>query len=214
MRGGASRRRHVLAVRAERGDAGAPRPVGYLQYRQRASYSDGLPTGSLEIIELMGVDLRAEATLWQYALRADLFPRVTWWNAPVDDPLPWLVTDPRRVRRRRTDTLWLRIGDLPAALAARRYAADGALRLVVDGAAWDLTAEGGGHGRCVAATAEGAGAPPTLRLALPVLASLYLGGFSAAQLARGGLVHGTPQAISAADRLFASATAPWCPEVF
>jgi predicted acetyltransferase len=219
MRGGASRRRHVLATRAlavrdEGGNAGAPaEPVGYLQYRQRPGFSDGLPSGSFEIIELVGVDLRAEATLWQFALRADLFPRVTWWNAPVDDPLPWLVTDPRRVRRRRTDTLWLRLGDIPAALAARRYATDGALRLVVDGAAWDLTVSDSGHARCAAA-AEAAQAPPTLRLSLPALGSLYLGGFSAAQLARGGLVHGAPSAISAADRLFASAIAPWCPEVF
>lgn len=210
-RGGASRRRHVLAVRAE-GGAG-PTPVGYLQYRQRAGFTDGLPSGSLEIVELCGADLRAEATLWHFALRADLFPRVTWWNAPVDDPLPWLLADPRRVKRRPADTLWLRIDDVPAALAARRYGADGALRLVVDGAAWELAVSDQGHGRCAAAAA-GASAPPELRLSVPALGSLYLGGFRASQLLRAGLVNGAPDAIALADRMFASPIAPWCPEVF
>lgn len=203
MRNGASLRRHVVAARA--GEL-----VGYLQFRQRAGFTDGLPSGSLDIIELVGIDARAQATLWRFALRADLFPRVTWWNAPVDDPLPWIVTDARRVKRRLTDTLWLRLEDVPAALAARRYAADGTVRLAVDGAAWELAASGDGRARCTAAD-PGA---PALRLSRPALGALYLGGVSASQLAHAGLVHGEPSAIAAADRLFASSIAPWCPEVF
>lgn len=205
MRGRASRRRHVVASRGGE-------PVGYLQFRQRPGMLGGVPTGQLEIIELLGIDLRAEASLWSFALTADLFPRVTWWNAPVDDPLPWLVTDPRRVKRRRTDTLWLRIEDVGAALTARRYTADGALRLVVEGDAWDLTVEGG-RARCTAAAPAGA-AVPELRVSRPALGTLYLGCASASQLLRGGAVSGDPAAALAADRLFASAIAPWCPEVF
>jgi predicted acetyltransferase len=203
MRGGASRRRHAVAARA--GEL-----VGYLQFRQRPGFTDGLPSGSLEIIELLGVDARAEATLWRLALRADLFPRVKWWNAPTDDLLPWILTDARRVRRRRTDTLWLRLDDIPAALAARRYAAEGTLRLEVEGAAWELAVDGDGRARCTAAEP----AAPALRLSRPALGSLYLGGVSAALLARAGAVHGDLAAIAAADRLFASPIAPWCPEIF
>jgi len=203
VRGGASRRRHVAAARD--GEL-----VGYLQYRQRSTFTDGVPAGTLDIIELLAADARAEATLWQFALRVDLFPRVTWWNAPVDDPLPWMIADSRRVKRRRGDTLWLRLDDIAAALVARRYAADGALRLVVDGAAWDLTAEDGGYARCTPAEPEG----PALRLSRPALGSLYLGGVSASLLARAGAVHGDPAAIATADRLFSSPVAPWCPEVF
>ena len=209
MRGGASLRRHALAVRGGE-------PVGYLQYRQRPGFTDGLPSGTLEIIELIGVDGRAEATLWQLALRADLFPRVTWWNAPVDDVLPWLVADARRIKRRRTDALWLRIEDAGAALSARRYAAEGALRIVVDGAAFDLAVGEGGAARCApAASAEaGVGGAPVLRVTGPALASLYLGGASASRLARAGVIQGDPAAIAAADRLFAWSIAPWCPEIF
>ena len=203
IRKGASRLRHVVASRAGE-------PVGYLQFRQRAEFPGGVPAGRLDIVELLGVDPRAEASLWHFALRADLFPRVSWWNAPVDDPLPWLVTDARRVKRRRVDTLWLRIEDVPAALTARRYAGEGALRLEIEGAAWELAAGAGGHARCTAAE-PGA---PALRLSRQALGSLYLGGASASQLARAGAVTGEPAALALADRLFASSAAPWCPEVF
>lgn len=204
MRGGASRRRHAVAVR------GGER-VGYLQYRQRPSFTDGLPAGKVEIVELVAVDTRAAATLWQLALRVDLFPTVTWWNAPVDDVLPWLLADPRRVKRRRTDTLWLRIEDVPAALAARGYASDGRLELAIEGAAWELVVEGGRGRAAPIARAPGDAA---LRLSRAALGSLYLGGFPASLLARAGHIHGAPASIAAADRLFDSAFAPWCPEVF
>jgi predicted acetyltransferase len=204
-RGGASRRRHVAAARG--GEL-----VGYVQFRQRPVWIAGAPAGAVEIVELLGIDARAEATLWRFALRVDLFPRVTWWNAPVDDPLPWMVADGRRVKRLRTDTLWLRLEDVPAALGARRYPADGTLRLALDGEAWELTVTDG-RARCT--TLDPAAAPhAALRLSRPALGSLYLGCVPASQLARAGAVQGEPAVLAVADRLFASPVAPWCPEVF
>src|SRR5262245_39822556 len=49
MRGAASRRRHVAAQRD--GEL-----VGYLQFRQRSEFTDRLPTGKLDIIELIAFD--------------------------------------------------------------------------------------------------------------------------------------------------------------
>jgi len=202
IRHGASRRRHVLAVRDGR-------PVGYLVYRQRSGFTDSLPSGKLEINELLGIDARAEASLWRFALSVDLFPTVTWWNMPVDHVLPWIVNDPRRIRRRRTDGLWIRIEDVAAALAARHYPTDGQLRLAIDGSTtWELTVDDG-RGRCAPSARA-----PDLRLTRQTLGSLYLGGVPAGQLARAGLLHGDVAAITTADRLFASPIAPWCPELF
>lgn len=201
VRGGASKRRHVLA---RRGDE----LVGYLVYRQRGKFTDGMPDGRLEINELLAVDSRAEATLWQFALRADLFPTVSWWNAPADDALPWLVDDMRRIKRRRADNLWLRIEDIPATLAARGYHTDGTLRLAIGSTTYELVAEAG-RGHC-SITSK----PADLELDGKALATLYLGCASATQLARAELVRGSAAAIATADRLFASPLAPWCPEVF
>jgi predicted acetyltransferase len=202
VRHGASKLRHVLA---RRGDT----LVGYIAYRQRAEFTDGLPSGKLEIVELMGTDARAEATLWRFAFNADLFPTVSHWNLPVDDAVTWMVNDPRRLTRRRTDNLWLRVDDVPAALAARGYSADGGLRFSIDdGPTWELNVDDG-RGRCTASTRA-----PDLRLGRATLGALYLGGVPASRLARAGLVTGDVAAIATADRLFASQVAPWCPEIF
>lgn len=201
LRKGASRRRHAIARR------GTER-VGYVQYRQRGAFGGSLPAGRVEIVELHGVDARAEASLWKFVLSIDLFPTVGWWCAPVDSRLPWLLADPRRVVRQRTDNLWLRIDDIPAALAVRTYGRDGRLRFSVDGETRELVVEGGA-GRCSPTTAA-----PELVLDRQTLGALYLGGTPASTLARASKIRGDAAAIARADGLFASAVAPWCPEIF
>ena len=60
---------------------------------------------------------------------------------------------------------------------------------------------------------------PIQRLYTPLdvadLATVYLGGFTFAQLQRAGLVQEvTPGAVARADAAFRSDRAPWCPEIF
>ena len=201
MRDGASLRRHVIVERD-----GAD--VGYIAYRQRSQERDDVHSGVVEIIELIAVDPRAEATLWQFVAGVDLFTTATWAHAPVDCVLPWLASDARRVVRRRSDGLWLRVDDVAATLAARRYAADGALRLAVGDATWALSVEAG-RGECVRSDDT-----PELRVELASLGSLVLGGISPALLARAGRITGSAEAVARAGRLFTWPIAPWCPEVF
>jgi predicted acetyltransferase len=201
MARGASPRRHALALRA-----GAA--TGYVSYRHRGAWEDGLPAGTVEIEELVAVDGRAEASLWKLLASVDLFPKVKYWNAPVDCVLPWIASDGRRIKRRRTDTLWLRIEDVPAALSARRYGADGALRLEIEGRVHELRVEGG-VGRCAPCDP-----PAALKVERAALGSLYLGGFPASLLARAGRLAGDPAAIALADRMFAAAQPPWISEIF
>jgi predicted acetyltransferase len=182
QRRGASRRRHVLAMRE-----GAA--VGYVQYRQRGGFTDGRPSGKLEIIELVGVDARATASLWKYACSADLFPTVTWWNAPVDDPLVHLASDVRRIVRRRNETLWLRIEDARAVLAARGFDDSIALRV-------------GDHTY---------GRGPAVEVAPRALPALVMGASRASELAQAGLLTGD---VVAAERAFVTPVAPWCAEIF
>jgi predicted acetyltransferase len=202
MRGGASMRRHVVA---RRGDE----LVGYVQFRQRSAWTDGMPSGKVEIIELIAVDARAEASLWQLALQIDLFPHVSWWNAPTDDMLAWAATNPRQVRRRRVDALWLRVEDVAAALTARTYSADGELRFSIDGEPWELVVREGRAARCV--RSDGV---PELVMQRDALGALYLGGVSASRLARAERITGSAAVLARADRMFASPVAPWCPELF
>lgn len=201
LREGASLRRHVVARRD--GDA-----VGYVVYRQRDEFDNGKPSGTTEIVELIAVDARAEASLWRFVLGIDLFPTATWANAPVDTTLPWIVSDRRQISRSRNDTLWLRIDDVATTLAARRYQIDGELRFAVGAQTWQLEVDGG-HARCTPVDAA-----PELRFELAALGSVVLGGVPVGLLARAGTVTGAADAAARAERLFAWPVAPWCPEVF
>lgn len=194
-------------------------PTGYVFYRQQLGFDEGRAGGSVDLDELVAIDGRAEATLWHYVSNLDLFPKVSYPNAPVDSAAPWLAVDRRSVvRRRRIDTLWLRLGDVGAALSARRYAGEGRLRLTVRGGpktpaqGWELVVQQG-VGRCERVDASSPAAFG-LELGLDSLGSLYLGTVAPSLLARAGHLFGTPEAIALADRLFAWSEPPWCSELF
>ncbi|HVK77608.1 MAG TPA: GNAT family N-acetyltransferase [Kofleriaceae bacterium] len=212
VRNGRSPRTHVVCRRG--GEA-----TGYVVLRQKLAFEPGgMAAGTLDVEELVALDGTAEATLWRYVHEVDLFPKVACWNAPVDALAPWLASDRRSITRaRRADTLWLRLCDVGAALAARAYAADGALRLeVVDpfgangpGASTVALVVEGGVARCEPATGAA-----DLSLELSALGSVYLGGVAPSVLARAGLIRGAAAAVARADRMFAWPVAPWCAEVF
>lgn len=207
-RNGASRLRAAVSHRGER-------PTGYALYRQRPGFEDNLAAGKLDVVELVAADAGAEATLWRFLCSVDLFPHVSWWNAPSDSLLPWIVRDRRRVQRRRLDNLWLRPCDVEAALSARRYAADGALRIQLDAPLDDGSAGTyalrveGGRAEC-----ERTDAAAVLRTDAAGLGAIYMGAHRPSLLARAGRLDGDPGAIALADAMFAWPTAAWCPEVF
>ena len=132
---------------------------------------------------------------------------------PVDEPLPWMLTDARRLRvTTNKDFLWVRVLDVEAALACRSYGSDDTLVLdVADGfgpAAGRFRVTGGGNGEsdCVR-TDEAA----DLAMGVADLAAAYLGGVRFSTLARARLVSElSPGALARADALFASTPAPYC----
>jgi len=195
-----------------RGDA----PTGYALYRQRPGFEDNLPAGKLDLVELLAVDGEAETTLWRFLCSVDLFPTVSWWNAPSDLLLPWVVRDRRRVQRRRLDNLWLRPCDVGRALSARRYALDGELVIEVADSQDEanvgvyLLRVEGGRGTC-----ERTQRPPQLRTDAAGLGAMYMGAHRPSLLARAGRLAAADRGtLGLADALFSWPTAAWCPEVF
>lgn len=147
--------------------------------------------------------------LWAFALNHDLVDEVRADLRPLDDPLAWLVADQRAVEMVVHDHGWLRILDVPAALAARRCRgpldallgvrdplgfAEGAWRLLVDA-----------EGR-VTVTASDAAAD--VILGVEELSAIYAGGVPATQLAAAGRISGSAEAIAALDEAFRTSPAP------
>ncbi len=189
--------------------------TGYVRYRVRAEWTNGLPAGEVAVSELVGIDGGSEAALWEYVLGVDLVERVTASRRPLDDALLHLLEDPRRALRRPSDALFCRVLDPAAALEGRRYAIEG--RMVLE-----LTDEFGGYaaGRFVLEAGPAGGrCRPTgesadLALGAEELGSLLFGQVSALALWRAGRVEGGEGAVRAADAMFRWRPEPWAPEVW
>lgn len=191
-------------------------PTGYATYRIKSDWGDVGSKSLLRVHEWMALDPRATRDVWRYLFGVDLIHRVTSWPGPTDHPLLHMVQEPRRLTMRLGDGLWLRLLDVPGALATRTYPVDGELVLEVND---DVMPEVGGRWRMAVrqgrAEATPTDQPADLAVDIRDLGAVYLGGFSFSQLARSG--RGTelaPGALRRADAMFATDRAPWCPHVF
>lgn len=187
-------------------------PDAYAVYRVKHNWPGDIPRNRLMIRELMATTPEATADMWRFVFDVDLIHTVQTGHIPSDDPLLWLVAEPRRLHFKLSDGVWIRLVDVPAALMARDYAEDGRVVLDVLDAfcPWNegryALEVSGGEVRCVT-TEE----PADLACRVNEVASAYLGGASFAQLALAGRVkEGSEGGLARADALFRSDPAPWC----
>ena len=207
MRQGASRHYDVV----HESDPG--RVDGWVSYRVESRWPDGLAANVIKVRMLVGLGPEAEAALWRYILELDLAGTVRLMDRPVDDPVRWLLADPRRLRVTEVgDQLWVRLLDLPGALAARRYAVEGTLVLEVTDPLRPrnqgrFRLEGGPEG----AVCEPTRAEPDLALDIADVGAAYLGGVSLVSMARAERVAElNPGVLLMADRMFAASPPPIC----
>lgn len=183
-------------------------PLGYALYRLKFGFDDGSSVGVVRAIEAMGTTAHATAAVWRFLLDIDWMATLQAWALPVDHPLFLLLEEARRMRFRVGDSLWIRLVDVGAALAARgRSEGDVAIEVQDAFCPWN---NGTFHGDGSKTTDAG-----ELRLDVSDLGSVYLGGFTFGQLRRAGRVEElVAGAVARADAIFRSDRAPWCPEIF
>lgn len=180
---------------------------GVLVYR--LSEIPGMFRSKMEISHLIAATPESERALWGFAIQHDLVDTVEADLRPLDDPLPWLVHDRRGVEVVVHDHGWLRILDLPAALAARTFRAPLEIVLrVVDpleftAGTWRLTVV---DGRASAERAEEADADAVLDIS--TLSALYPGGVSAMQLRAAGRLEASETTAAAIDDAFRADRSP------
>jgi predicted acetyltransferase len=191
-------------------------PSGFAIYRLKLDWDASGPNGTLRLEMLVAATPDAYAALWRHVLDVDLMARVTAEMRPVDEPLRFLLADSRQPKTRIEDGIWLRLVDVAAALAGRRYRIEGRLALRVRDAfcPWnDRQVElVGGPAGAECRPHDGAA---DLALDAADLAALYLGGNRFRTLCEAGRVQEVrPGAIARADAMFATDRAPWCPSHF
>jgi predicted acetyltransferase len=143
----------------------------------------------VQVRELVARDPAAAHALWSRLLDLDLMSTVELGDRPLDDPLLSMLADPRSAKPVVVDGIWVRLVDLPTALAARRYSGDVDVVLEVTDALcpwnagrWRVT--GGPDGAACERTADDA----DLRLDVRELGAAYLGSETLSHLAAAGLL--------------------------
>jgi predicted acetyltransferase len=190
----------------------------YATYRVKGDWDDdaGAPAGFVRIREIHAASPVALREMWRYIFGIDLVVRIKAFAQPMDDPLFFMLAEPRRLQTQLEDGLWLRVVDARAALEGRSYAADGELSFLLrdDFCPWN---EGryklevkSGEGRLTEAAGE-----VDLEMSARELGATYLGGTPLTALVGAGrVVENNPGAARKADLMFYSEVTPRCTEEF
>lgn len=187
-------------------------PQGFARYTWQDEWVDRVSHSVVTVHDFQAATPAAYAALWGFLADLDLVATVRADDRPVDEALPWLLTDARAARRTGTaDLLWVRILDPVAALTARRYERPGRVVLgIVDPlghAAATLVLDVADDGT---ATAEPTAAEPEVTLPVDVLASLYLGaGDLLAAAVAGRAQEHAPGALHRLAGMLRTLRAPW-----
>lgn len=197
------------------------RPDGYVSYRF-AGWD--VKPATLEVLDLIAASDAAYSSLWAFLGAVDLVERVQFGYASQQSPLPWLLTDPRRVRvQAQSDGMWLRILDVKKSLEARPYSVAGSITLAVHDdmdyaeGVFRLTSDGanGTVERLAESSYSAEGRAADLSLGVPELGSLYLGGADPVVLSRAGRISKRSEdAAIRARALFSLERAPYAPNDF
>lgn len=194
---------HPERLRAVRyaDESGADRGVALYDYRVN---HDDFARATVTVQRLIAETPDAYAALWRFLLELDLVGEVKAGEVSVQEPVLWMIADRRAAKLWVGDHQWVRILDVPAALAARRYAASGTLALDVSDpqgfaqGRWILRVDDDG----VASVEPWEGeAPPdratVVRLGVAELSAAYLGSVSIATLVAASRVETTDAAAAA-----------------
>jgi predicted acetyltransferase len=189
----------------------AGEPAGYAIYNVKQDWRGGSTAGVVTITEAVAVTPEAIRELWRWLLDFDWTSEFRADLLPLDHELFLLLAEPRRMEFAINDGVWLRLIDVGAALSARTYGG-GEIVLEVEDA---FLPENAGRWRVDAGGAACTEDPADLRLDVTAVGSVYLGGFTFADLVRGSRARElTEGAAKRADALFRTDVQPWCPEIF
>lgn len=183
---------------------------GTVAYRIRDNDED-FTKATAEIAHLYTATDDAYAALWRFMLGLDLVGTVTADLRSVDEPLRWMLADPRAATVTVRDHQYVRILDVARALGARTGETERTLLVHVTD---PLGIDGGTYlvqtapGVATRVTPDPAPRPdaPVLTLDTTALSALFLGGVGARTLQAAGRIQTTDPDV--VDDVFRSRTTP------
>ncbi len=203
--------RFLFDVRATERDGFSPafylaHRDGFAVYRILMQWNNGKPAHNLDLIELVATTNDAHAALWHTLLGVDLVGPITSRQVPVDDPLPYLLTNPRALETTTlNDGVWVNVRDVKACFAERTYGTTDRVVIEADDERWAIN--GGPEG----ATCKRVKSIPDLVVDHASLGALLLGGVRPSTLAAGRRLEArNDEALRRADAFFLTSPSPHC----
>jgi predicted acetyltransferase len=191
---------------------------GYARYHAEEKWEQRQPRTAVIVDDLHALTDDAYAGLWQFLATIDWVATVTSERRRPGERLPWLLTNARAASPSNIgDGMWVKLLDVPTALAARAYERAGSVVLeIVDGDGADVDRkrvhlDASPDGATCAATVRS----PDLTVAASAIGAAYLGGtrLRDAVLARGWDEHRSGS-LTETDALFATLDEPWASTFF
>jgi predicted acetyltransferase len=183
---------------------------GYAAYRISADWNDAFTQHEVSLVEMVALTSDARAALWHTLIEMDLVATITSRQLPIDEPLPYLLDNPRAVRTTNLiDGVWVNVRDVAVAFGARTYAIEDRLVVEADGRRWAI--EGGPDGGSV----RGVRSRPDVITDAATLGALLYGGVRPSLLVAGRRLEArNDAALRRADLFFPTAVAPHCQTMY
>ena len=165
-------------------------PAGYAVFSREAKWKDFRAKGTVSVRELAAEDPATLLALARRLVDFDLTASITISGRGADDPLVWWAGGPRALGVKSSDSLWLRLIDVEAALTARGYssACDIVLDVVDPICPWNQRTWRLSVGEDGVATCQPTTDDADVRLPVQALGAAYLGSRSLATQAHQGLL--------------------------
>lgn len=185
---------------------------GFAVYQAMRSGDSGARV-TLMVRDFQAATPEAVTGLWRFLLGVDLVEEVCARRRPTDELIEGMLVDWRACRTHSlNDDLWLRLVDVPKALDARAYGDGDPLVMEITD---ELMPTNSGSFRISPDGVQRTSEQAQLSLNTEGLAMAYLGGTSFTTLAGIGFLRATDdKALSNADRLFGTGSAPFCGTTF
>jgi predicted acetyltransferase len=166
---------------------------GFAAWKVTAQWNDGHPAHELELQDMAAITPEAHVALWSAVLSVDLVGPIRSRVLAPDDPLPYLLVDPRVLRTvELADFVWCLPRDVAACFSARTFGTDDEVVVESCGSRWRI---GGGGCRRVRSR-------PDLVAERSALGPLLMGVPPTTLAAGRRLTARSPEVLRRADALF------------
>ncbi len=190
-------------------------PLAYVVYVLEAA-GPGAPEQVITIRDMAYLSMAGYRAIWDYFASMDLIGTINRRNVPVDDPLPHLLLDPRRLGTGSFAGIMGRIVDVERALPLRRYPTEAHLTFEIrdemcpwNEGRWEMETSAG------EASVRRTTAAPQLVMPASTLAMLVFSHITASEAARYGCLDVVDQgALTAWDAAMRTTYRPFCADQF